>query len=963
MKSAVCFIFVLLNSLLVYCQKLSVQHYSIKDGLSHPTAYRLMQDSLGFIWISTDYGFNRFDGKYFKKYSSANGLSNNSVISVTEGSRGIKLVSTYGGGVYLFKDTSLLPVGKLLGVDEPKIVGFATFSKHSIWLIDYDGFRLCRIRNKNIQFFKLKNSEGDTVKANRIFKNADELLVTTDKGVYKIDDDDSIRLLISASVCQGSVVAIARDRSGKYWLGTDSSIVCVTGGKRILTIPTGLSFDISAMVCDSNDNIWISTLSHGIHIVDGRDLKDMTDQCGLGHTIVNDLLVDNANNIWIATYGYGLFQITGNGMLKYSKADGISIQCKVIEQLGDKFIIGSLGQISVFDNGKLLKLHTTIKATEYIYFCKLIRDKIFIGTPRRLIVIDTKNDFKEKSVPFYDGLPHGAISISCSSVGEVIVGTYRGLFKLQNDFLTPYLSYLPTARYNTILFDRNDNLLLAANSNLISIKRSSSCSSSLLSVSDGIIYKILEDKYGRIWVATSKGLFVGRSDEFSRLIIKKDLPDICCKALFEDKDKMWIGTLQGVSCVDLNTLAVSGYIFTPGAHDVLSVNKSGNNLLLGTVEGLLVKNLAEVNYAHSWAPLYVTSVTTPSAEYIMPHNIVLPYNENKLSVSFIALNYANPNQVEYRYRLSDQGKDWLVTHDNSINIPMLEYGQHMLQVQARIGSGLWQSGISLNVQVEKPFWAEWWFYAIVCLIGAVIVYLSVKYILLKQHVKRVREQSTINKIIYLKQQALNAFINPHFIFNCLNSIQLFFSRNKIEEANDYLASFARFIRMMMENSQEAFITLGEELTRLELYLKLEKLRVGEKLQYEFVIDPKMDIHHTRIPNMVIQPYVENAIWHGIMPKPVKGRVIINVENFDAHNIVVSIADDGIGIEKSLSRKSKRKSVSTQLISKRLDILESLLGDTYTVQVSDNKPGVLVQIILPRNPSYDKIELMKQDLEL
>src|SRR5690606_34772303 len=141
--------------------------------------------------------------------------------------------------------------------------------------------------------------------------------------------------------------------------------------------------------------------------------------------------------------------------------------------------------------------------------------------------------------------------------------------------------------------------------------------------------------------------------------------------------------------------------------------------------------------------------------------------------------------------------------------------------------------------------------------------------------------------------ALSALINPHFIFNCLNSVQYYLNKNQNNLANEYLADFAKLIRLTMEQSQETFITLQEETERLELYLSLEKLRLQEKLSWKLTVDPALDKLNVKIPNMILQPYVENAIWHGIMPKKTGGSITLSINKQSESELKIMIEDDGV----------------------------------------------------------------------
>ncbi|MBC7915918.1 MAG: histidine kinase, partial [Pyrinomonadaceae bacterium] len=190
--------------------------------------------------------------------------------------------------------------------------------------------------------------------------------------------------------------------------------------------------------------------------------------------------------------------------------------------------------------------------------------------------------------------------------------------------------------------------------------------------------------------------------------------------------------------------------------------------------------------------------------------------------------------------------------------------------------------------------------------------------------KRVKIQETLlakTKIIALEQQALQAMMNPHFIFNVMNSIQHFITTKDTVMANQLLTGFARLIRKNLEICNKSYISIEEELAYLTLYLSLEKLRFGNKLNYEITIDPQIDKEETFIPSMLLQPFVENAIWHGIMPRETEGNIWIRLTVQNQNLLYICIEDDGVGIENSYkSKNNDHISRGMELTRERITLL-------------------------------------------
>ncbi|MBT8312952.1 MAG: histidine kinase, partial [Maribacter sp.] len=199
-----------------------------------------------------------------------------------------------------------------------------------------------------------------------------------------------------------------------------------------------------------------------------------------------------------------------------------------------------------------------------------------------------------------------------------------------------------------------------------------------------------------------------------------------------------------------------------------------------------------------------------------------------------------------------------------------------------------------------------------------------------------RQQKLANNLLALK--SLRSQMNPHFIFNALNSVNNYIAKSDERSANRYLSDFSTLMRAVLENSEEDFIPLSKELELLELYVKLEHSRFPEKFDYRINIDKSIDIDSFQIPPMLLQPYIENAIWHGLRYKEEKGNLDVNLEYVDKNSIRIIIEDDGIGRKKSAKLKTqnqkKQKSKGMGNIRKRIAILNDMYKDKVDVHITD-----------------------------
>lgn len=190
----------------------------------------------------------------------------------------------------------------------------------------------------------------------------------------------------------------------------------------------------------------------------------------------------------------------------------------------------------------------------------------------------------------------------------------------------------------------------------------------------------------------------------------------------------------------------------------------------------------------------------------------------------------------------------------------------------------------------------------------------------------------------LEMQALRAQMNPHFIFNSLNSINRFILQNNKAQASEYLTKFSRLVRLILQNSQAALITLESELESLQLYLELEAVRFDDEFEYKIKVDEELDVEVIKVPPLIIQPYAENAIWHGLMHKKEKGHLEIEIYQQDDDVLCCKITDDGIGRKKASELKSKsastHKSMGMRITADRIAIFQQKKQLDTTIVITD-----------------------------
>ena len=291
---------------------------------------------------------------------------------------------------------------------------------------------------------------------------------------------------------------------------------------------------------------------------------------------------------------------------------------------------------------------------------------------------------------------------------------------------------------------------------------------------------------------------------------------------------------------------------------------------------------------------------------------------------------------------------WQYTNNRSLSFPALASGTYTFSLSAKGENSAWSKPVSIQFEIQEVFWKSNWF---VSLIGAVFV--GIVWLITQLYFSKIQRARNIkHRLTASELKAIRSRINPHFMFNALNSIQLFIKDNKSEEAVSYLNKFARLMRMILAHAERSTISIKEEVDALEHYLVLEKLRARENFDYEISISPDVDIYNYDIPAMVLQPFVENAIWHGLAPIKNNGLLQVKFEAFQ-EEIRVEVIDNGIGRAKSQAIKpSHRSSKGIKLTEDRIAALNLGKANKKRLNIEDLFPlkvertGTKVTLTIP-----------------
>ncbi|MDP1725782.1 MAG: two-component regulator propeller domain-containing protein [Bacteroidota bacterium] len=934
------------------------KHYTVGDGLPSTTVYGIIQDSKGYMWFGTENGAARFDGKFFQTFTIHDGLTDNIIIDLFEDRKGRiwfltlngRLCYYLNGKVYNPTNDPLLKKLPESGIvyssldDEEGNVYFAPSHK-TIKISDSDYTNLYdSISDENPWIHKLSKSVY-LLKSNRIlFKPGIPFYFYTSGGLFSFEK--KVRKLISSD----KISLIIRPNFQKqikedFWICSyDQGIIKIKDFRKAhpqikIYFP---GKQVSRIYEDREENLWFGTTGSGVFLLP-RNIKTAVSYKnteGLPQENIKVLFKDKQNTIWAGSIKNNLYNIKNGELNKFSLITSIpGLNTPVYDICGD--LSGNLYVATILD---------------------LIMFKKGIVDSRGIILKNAMKNYTGAWTSNYK-------SLSVKKNGNILAANHfmLSLFNLNDNLGKRYLmsNIIPTknVRIYTATIDKNETIWIANNAGLNKLQGDRLISLSHQNpVLKHAISRIIETHDGNLILATrSKGIVLYDGSKVLQIFSEHDgLASDICNKLYLDKNKVWVATSKGVSQLsykDKKLRLIRNYTMDDGllSNEINDVVTHKDTIYVATTEGLSI--ILEGKKERSSPPfMYITTVQYGGISIINSKDSVFAYGNNYLKFGFIALTYQQPLKVQYMFRLNGADDTWKLNTSGSVDYPALLPGEYTFEVKAKKVNSNWSEIRQFHFIIKAPFWMQNWFYVMIWSLILTILAMTIYYIFRQKRNAKLKKREMQNHMVHLEQQALSALMNPHFIFNALNSIQEYLHKNDTLSANKYLSLFARLTRKNMEAVMKNCVSLEDELERLKLYLNFEKLRFGEKLKYEINVPEDMDIEDLLIPPMVLQPFVENAIWHGLMPLTDGGRIIISVKMPDELNYQVIIRDTGIGIDTSKEIKKGQElthnSKGMKLTKERLDLWSRSIGGKFDLHIQQIQAadgiigGTEVTITLP-----------------
>ncbi len=938
--------------MLLTAQEFNYVHYDTKDGLAGSTVYSMCQDKDGFMWFATENGLSRYDGTYFKNFSVKEGLPDNEVLKVFADSKGRVWIGTFSKELcYYFK-------GKIYNYENDSLINKIKSDRNVEAIIENEKHFL----SFSFRSFIIIITPTDSVIKYKI----DEICMEKNDGGKVYNYCGKIRLdITNRSVYDFNPLNLIWEKRNGYSKSStriDSSSVSVKYDS-IRNIYTEISFPGNIFFTEMKYNYpeYLNT-TDGVWSIDTINLK--LDYHYLTGKKITRTVEDKEKNLWFSSLGDGVYKLPSRAVqtifTKKNKEKGVY---SISNYSNAVLAGGEFSQAMLVDkNFKIIESNyknnqqftKNDPGTNRLFSMKSISNSITIlGFDLFLVKLD-----KDKTTFNY---VYPVKSVEKINNDFIIVGTSAYAFKIRLKDLQ--ITDTIWRERCTKVFYHNNNYYIGTLKGLYEIREDKTYTY-LGDLHPALSRRITDIKSaadGTLWITTSdNGIVAYKNGKVIKIITDiEGLSSNICKTIIIEGNALWVGTDKGIN--KINT--------TNGQYNIIKYSTS-DGLPSNTINALYVKDSivwvgspAGLTYFKensisnsSICNLQMLGIYVSGKQLVSDSSFKLSYKNNNVNFEYAGISFRSGGEIGYHYKLTGLNNEWKTTTENNLDYKSLPAGDYKLELYAVNKYDIKSNTITINFLVQAPFWKTIWFYVLMA--AVIITAITILFNWRNKKTKhRLEEKNNFQKqFAVLEQQALQSQMNPHFIFNCLNSIQQYILTNDKEKANQYLTDFAALIRQTLDISSQKTITVAEEASYLKKYLDMERMRFGDTFKYSIYVAGEVKADYVQIPALLLQPYVENSLRHGIRYKTEGGGKIEISFSLKQDNLHCIIKDNGVGRDKAAEFKSRQhieyQSKGMSLTGKRIELLNTINERKIIVTVTDllkennSAAGTLVEINIP-----------------
>lgn len=946
-----------------FCQNPFVTNYSVTEGLPSSKVYCVEKDSHGFMWFGTDKGVIRYDGRNFVTISEEDGLSYNMVIRIKEDMEDRLWFLNLDGSVNFYyknkvhnEDTD--PFLKDVRTDF-MYHDFLQTSDSTIYFYNSKGDVKVVKNLKYIDYINL--NEVYKGRINNLFMNE-----TPDKHIYSwtsygnFEIEDLKQPAERHELPMSQVRVFPKNQHEVFSVDAEGNISllrdCKLVDKRFLNV--GNRF-VNAIATDDDGFTWVSIFNKGVYCYRGREQI-----LYLEIEAPSNFVLDKENNIWtgsnkgiykisrdIVRYSFlGTGNFDGEGIVAFSSSTPEGVWATNGERI--YFIKGEKIYKSekLFDESELTTLHNLTDNTLLAHGRMTL-----LYTYRR----PTFNE-QEKKIEF-DDTSYSNFRMKKS----VISKTEKYFYSFDNDHVialnlendsSAHWGF-DAGRINNTFVNNDNQLVVNAATNFLVTENGKFITQNIYNQFNGrfVTSHSILDQENEIFNLIGNDMYLQHGEKFYNILgDSRNQVDFRIRGMAYYDSTLFFFTEKTIYFINdplkvIDSVKVQLNRLNNEFHNINDIFCKEDKLYVGSDDGLTIIPIKEcVNAKYQSTKPYFAKVSLDDKEVDITKGVVSYKNKNRLNIEFSSFNFSSiPSN--YAYMLEGVNDDWRVGTETQVVYLNLEPGNYTFKLKSRKNMEEYSDVIELPIEVVPTLWQR-----LITKVVVVLFLLLVGFLIIREYYRQeIKAREKDYQLVTIEHRALQSMMNPHFIFNSLGSIQKFLLENKPEEAGSYLSQFARLIRQTMNSIKSNSVLLDDEVERLRNYIELEQFRMGHKFDYSIELDDQLESDDYNIPSMIIQPFVENAIWHGVSSIQDRGFIKIVFEYLNEKSIRILVEDNGIGFTKSRAYAQSNNSlnISSSLTKKRV----KLLGDKYKIHTGvteeelfpgEENPGARIILILP-----------------
>lgn len=922
--------------LIIFLHQVSAQdvpqiNFTIKDGLPSNTIYGIIQDKRGFIWIGTDAGLSRYDGYEFKNYDLSDGLPDVEILNLFEDSVGRIWLFTLNGQVGYIEGDSIYTSS-----NRPAMAAL-NFQSRINSIIERDGVIYLSAFRDGIKSFDPSNEKTaayhlESLITSYLCNCTDYIywLVGTNNQPDKNDKPlpENVKLIVGTSNAQSEQDKETYQffKEGIAYLDCENDSIAAYHAHfsnqqlKFLDTKNRRVFK-SALFGKEGDRIYNFKLrpnktiavysSSGVYdysVAENEFIKRYAFENSTSE------IIDHEGNTWITSLSKGVLFLPNQAISKL----GLDIQniTKLAKTDQELLVLHDSQFLSKITADLQLKTIYKFPKPLYLRDIAIKNDTAFVSTWDALYVIRISNN------QLISVRPHLAKISDLKGSLLAIVSRRNRLYTIninnQEEVETP-LNF----SVNDIKILGPDSLAFATGKGIYLLNQDSITDIFHLT-SPGYRINRLELFQDRLFASTTGlGLLsiAPKTKEVIEINSRDGLNSTLVNEIYAEEDILWVAASNGLNRVKFNgeTPVVNQVAYTEeyNASQVNDLIVYEDKMILARADGLFSFNKERKNQKNTDLLLFFDEVSTENKR--VKYGETLAHHIETVSIIFKALAFKDHAGLQYQYRLITNNKEqtsWRKSSSNIVNFSNLGPGEYRFEIKARAYNNEWSPTQSFKFTIAHALWEMLWFRLFLLGAFGLFSYLAFHRITRNKRQKRQLE----NERIAAEIKALKAQINPHFLFNALNSIQSFLLTNEHELAEEYLTKYSKLMRRILEQSSLLTIPIHEELETIQLYVDLEKYRTGNRFDFQVILEEQVN-EDEKIPSMILQPFIENAIWHGVANQE-NGIIQLQVKKGVSDSILLEVSDNGRGFDRG---KIKKSSMGSGLVRDRLALLNQIEG--------------------------------------